>query len=143
MTSLSLPQRQVIESPLDAKLFFSGPAGTGKTSVGVERMRFLLAAGVPADTILMLTPQRTLQEPYLDLLYSSERTAGGEVTSATIPGEEGELFQVPLAVLDCAEDEKLGRFLSVDGTNGSHTDYLYERGTVVTTAGKVVRVDRS
>jgi hypothetical protein len=34
----------------------------------------------------MLTPQRTLQEPYLDLLYSPERSAGGEVTSATIGG---------------------------------------------------------
>ena len=34
----------------------------------------------------MLTPQRTMQEPYLDLLYSPERQAGGEVTSATIGG---------------------------------------------------------
>jgi hypothetical protein len=34
----------------------------------------------------MLTPQRTLQEPYLDLLYSPERSAGGEVTPATIGG---------------------------------------------------------
>src|SRR5688572_12260378 len=86
MPDLSLIQRQIIESPFDSKLFVSGPAGTGKTLVGVERMRFLLAAGVPADSILMLTPQRTLQEPYLDLLYSPERTAGGEVTSATIGG---------------------------------------------------------
>ena len=49
-------------------------------------MRYLLAQGVPADSILMLTPQRTMQEPYLDLLYSPERQAGGEVTSATIGG---------------------------------------------------------
>src|SRR4026208_974199 len=86
MPDLSPIQRQIIESPFDSKLFVSGPAGTGKTSAGVERMRFLLAAGVPADSILMLTPQRTLQEPYLDLLYSPERTAGGEVTSATMGG---------------------------------------------------------
>ncbi|NOH04897.1 MAG: hypothetical protein HND47_24475 [Chloroflexi bacterium] len=38
---------------------------------------------VPADSILLLTLQRTLQEPYLDLLESPERMAGGEVTSAT------------------------------------------------------------
>jgi hypothetical protein len=86
MTSLSLPQRQIIESPLALKLFVSGPAGTGKTTAGVERMRYLLAQGVPGESILMLTPQRSLQEPYLDLLYSPERSAGGEVTPATVGG---------------------------------------------------------
>jgi hypothetical protein len=86
MPTLNLPQRQIIESPLDLKLFVSGPAGTGKTTAGVERMRYLLAQGVPGESILMLTPQRTLQEPYLDLLYSPERSAGGEVTPATIGG---------------------------------------------------------
>ncbi|MDP1714217.1 MAG: UvrD-helicase domain-containing protein [Anaerolineales bacterium] len=86
MPTLNLLQRQIIESPLDLKLFVSGAAGTGKTTAGVERMRYLLAQGVPANSILMLTPQRTLQEPYLDLLYSPERHAGGEVTSATIGG---------------------------------------------------------
>jgi len=86
MTSFKLPQRQIIESPLDSKLFVSGPAGTGKTTAGVERMRYLLEQGVPGESILMLTPQRTLQEPYLDLLYSPERSAGGEVTPATVGG---------------------------------------------------------
>lgn len=86
MTSLTLPQRQIIESPLDLRLFVAGRAGTGKTTAGVERMRHLLAQGIPADSILMLTPQRTMQEPYLDLLYSPERGAGGEVTSATVGG---------------------------------------------------------
>jgi len=86
MPDLSPLQFQIIESPLDLKLFVSGPAGTGKTTAGVERLRYLLAQGVPGESILMLTPQRTLQEPYLDLLYSPERTAGGEVTSATMGG---------------------------------------------------------
>lgn len=85
-TNLSLPQLQIIESPLDRKLFVSGPAGSGKTTAGVERMRYLLARGVPGETILMLTPQRTLQEPYLDLLHSPERSAGGDATPATIGG---------------------------------------------------------
>jgi len=81
-----LIQHQIVESSLDSKLFVSGSAGTGKTAVGVERMRYLLAQGVPGEAILMLTPQRTLQEPYLDLLYSPERRAGGEITPATIGG---------------------------------------------------------
>lgn len=86
MPTFSLIQQRIIDSPLDSKLFVSGPAGTGKTTAGVERMRHLLAQGVPGESILMLTPQRTLQEPYLDLLYSPERRAGGEVTPATIGG---------------------------------------------------------
>jgi hypothetical protein len=86
MTPFSLLQQQIIESPLDKKIFLSGRAGSGKTTVGVERMRHLLAQGVPASEILMLTPQRTLQEPYIELLYSPERIAGGEVTAATIGG---------------------------------------------------------
>ncbi len=86
MTNLSLIQRQVIESPLNTRLFVSGSAGTGKTTTGIERLRYLLEQGVPADSILMLTPQRTMQEPYLELLFSPERHAGGEVTSATIGG---------------------------------------------------------
>lgn len=86
MPDLTPIQRQVAESPLDLKLFVSGPTGTGKTTAGVERMRYLLAQGVPADSILMLTPQRILQEPYLDLLYSPERSAGGDATSTTVGG---------------------------------------------------------
>jgi superfamily I DNA/RNA helicase len=84
--SLSLSQRQIIESPLDSKLFVSGPMGTGKTTAGVERMRYLLEQGVPGESILMLAAQRSVQEPYLDLMYSPERRAGGEVTSTTIGG---------------------------------------------------------
>jgi len=86
MPSLTIPQSQIVESPLDLKVFVSGPYGTGKTTAGVERMRYLLTQGAPADSILMLTPQRTMQEPFLDLLYSPERAAGGEVTSATMGG---------------------------------------------------------
>jgi len=86
MPDLSPLQLQIVESPLDARLFVSGRAGTGKTTAGVERLHHLLNKGVPADSILLLTPQRTIQEPYLDLLYSPQRGAGGEVTSATVGG---------------------------------------------------------
>ncbi|MBL8049912.1 MAG: hypothetical protein JNM46_01705 [Anaerolineales bacterium] len=86
MHEFNLIQERIIQSTLDLKLFVQGPAGAGKTTVGVERMRYLLSQGIAADSILMLTPQRTLQEPYLELLYTPERIAGGEVTSATIGG---------------------------------------------------------
>lgn len=86
MPSLNPTQQRIITSPLDSKLFAQGNAGVGKTTAGVERMRYLLSQGVSADSILMLTPQRTLQEPYLELLYQPERIAGGEATLATIGG---------------------------------------------------------
>jgi superfamily I DNA/RNA helicase len=86
LSMLSPLQQQIIEAPLNARVFVSGYAGAGKTTAAVERVRYLLAQGIPADEILLLTPQRTLQEPYLELLASPERGAGGEVTSATIGG---------------------------------------------------------
>src|SRR5215208_8416363 len=84
--SFSPAQRQIVESPLNSKNFASGPMGVGKTTAAVERMRYLLAQGVPGESILMLAAQRSVQEPYLDLLYSPERMAGGEVTSTTLGG---------------------------------------------------------
>lgn len=83
---LSPQQIAIIEAPLNARIYLSGPAGCGKTTAAVERMRALLHAGVPGESILMLTPQRTLQEPFLDLLYSPERGAGGDATPATLGG---------------------------------------------------------
>ncbi len=86
MVDLTTDQLQIIEAPPDTKLFLSGPAGTGKSTVGVERLKYLLANGVPGESILVLTPQRTLQEPYLEIIHSPETRAGGEVTPATVGG---------------------------------------------------------
>lgn len=83
---LSPLQRRVVKLPLNQKTFIHGAAGTGKTTAGVERIRFLLDQGVPADSILLLTPQRSLQEPYLELLFSPQRRAGGEAAPATLGG---------------------------------------------------------
>lgn len=86
MPPLNRIQRQIVDSPLSARLFVTGRAGAGKTSAGVERLNALLAQGVPGNSILLLTPQRSLQENYLTLLESPSRSAGGEVTSVTIGG---------------------------------------------------------
>ncbi len=86
MLELTAGQLAIIQSPIHGRTFLRGPASCGKTTCGVERLRFLLQEGIPGNSILMLTPQRTLQDPYLDLLASPERVAGGEVTSATVGG---------------------------------------------------------
>ena len=82
---LTPAQLDLAQAPLDSKIFLSGYAGTGKTSAAVERLRFLLGQGLRADSILLLTPQRTLHEPYLEGL-SLDSYAGGEVTPATLGG---------------------------------------------------------
>ncbi len=79
-------QRKIARVPLDAKVFLSGPTGCGKTTVGVKRMEFLLEQGIRADSLLILTPQRTLQETYLASLRGPGAAPGSEVTLATVGG---------------------------------------------------------
>jgi hypothetical protein len=47
MFPISSNQRNVIQSPVNQKIWLEGRAGTGKTTVGVERMLFLMASGIP------------------------------------------------------------------------------------------------
>jgi len=79
-------QRAILDQPTHAKIFLSGPAGCGKTTVGVERLRALLSADLPADSILILTPQRALQAPYEALLHDPSVGPGEQFTLATVGG---------------------------------------------------------
>lgn len=79
-------QSRIASLPLDAKSFLSGPAGTGKTTAGVRRLEFLLESGIDGSQILVLTPQRSLQLPYLDVIRSPHRPPGGEIATATLGG---------------------------------------------------------
>lgn len=79
-------QIALLQSPLNARIFLAGPAGSGKTTAAKERLRVMLESGIPGGSILLLTPQRTLQEPYLHLLTQPERQAGSEVTAVTFGG---------------------------------------------------------
>ncbi len=75
-----------MNKPLKEQIFLSGPAGCGKTTVGVERLRSLLDQDFDASSILVLTPQRTLQEPYESLLHDPKGKPGGQASLATIGG---------------------------------------------------------
>ncbi len=79
-------QHAVVDAPLEAKLFLAGPAGCGKTTAATARLVRLLADGLSADSILVLTPQRTLQAPYEAALRDPKLGAGGQVTLATVGG---------------------------------------------------------
>jgi hypothetical protein len=88
MTSLTLSDHQLalIERPIESKIFLEGPACTGKTTAGVGRLLHLLDSGVPADSILVIVPQRTLATPYYEALRLPQRAAGGQVTLLTVGG---------------------------------------------------------
>ncbi|GER79286.1 MAG: hypothetical protein RBS45_12465 [Anaerolineales bacterium] len=78
-------QRAIAELPLDAKIFLRGRAGAGKTTAAVERSLRLLTSGLPAESVLILTPQRTLQTPYEEAILAAG-LSGGQVTFATLGG---------------------------------------------------------
>ncbi len=84
--NLTEAQLNIVDAPFDRKTFLSGPAGCGKTTVGVERLRTLLASGMPGNSILILTPQRTLQSPYETALQGPNIRPGGQVALATVGG---------------------------------------------------------
>ena len=83
---VSSTQRQVIQLPSTAKIFLEGPAGAGKTTVGIERMLHLMSTGIPGSSILVLVPQRTLGAPFLEALNTPGVVAGGMVNIVTISG---------------------------------------------------------
>ncbi len=84
--TLSPQQLAVAQASLSCRLFLEGVAGTGKTTAGVARMHYLLKSEIPADRLLVLTPQRTLAQPYYDALRSPDTPGGGVVTVTTIGG---------------------------------------------------------
>jgi hypothetical protein len=69
-----------------AKIFLSGPAGSGKTTLAVERLRWLIRRGMPATTILVLVPQRTLATPYYAALRDPALGPAGTVDIITLDG---------------------------------------------------------
>ncbi len=66
--------------------FLTGPAGSGKTTYGVERLRDWLTGDIPANQILVLVPQQTLARPYRDLLRQAGLPGAGTVDVLTMSG---------------------------------------------------------
>lgn len=80
-------QRSLIRTQAKTKntIFLEGPAGTGKTTVAVERMVYLLEKEVTdAGSMLVLVPQRTLALPYFEALRRSDLPAGGQPQIMTL-----------------------------------------------------------
>jgi len=86
MFPLTSQQIIVRDAPLSSHIYISGPPGSGKTTAGVERMLSLIRQGVYADSILILTPQRTLASPYSNSLLQNSLLPGGQVSLLTVGG---------------------------------------------------------
>lgn len=89
MTGLKVTkqQRSLIKTKSTTKntVFLEGPAGTGKTTVCVERILNLLQTGqAAADELLILVPQRTLAAPYYDMLYNRDFPNGSQPRIMTL-----------------------------------------------------------
>ena len=115
---LTKKQEEIVASPLDAKIFLSGAAGNGKTTVGVRRLRHLIDAGIPAHSILVLVPQKRLALPYLAEIRNPRRRAGAEVTVATLGSLSHQIVNLfwPLIAEQLSQHEPFRRptFLSAE-----------------------------
>lgn len=81
-------QQSIAEAPYDdnATVWLEGPAGAGKTTAGVARTLRLLRNRVPAGQIMIVVPQRTLGQPYLDAVRDSDATGDVLLNVATLGG---------------------------------------------------------
>ena len=87
-------QKALIDQPPARKLWLEGPAGSGKTTAAIQRLLKLVDAGVPADSILIFVPQRSLAEPYIRALREEARQPGGQVTVHTIGSLSRQLVEM-------------------------------------------------
>ncbi len=81
---LTPEQSAIAAAPPDTKIWLEGIAGSGKTSAGVGRLLRLLELGIPAESILIYVPQRSLAQPYLQALRQHSGYSGGQVAVQTI-----------------------------------------------------------
>lgn len=115
---LNSAQRELIDLPVESKIFLEGPAGSGKTTAAVNRLLYLMAEGVAASSILIFVPQRTLAEPYQQALEYPGVLNGGLPTVLTPGGLAQRMVDLfwPLVgqAAGFAHPEKLPIFLTLE-----------------------------
>ncbi len=109
---------QLAVATAEGRRFLTGPAGAGKTTAAVARLRHLLMEGVPGHEILVLLPQRTLAQPYVEALRDRRLPPGGEVSLLTMGGLARRMVDLfwPLVAEEAgfAHPEAPPRFLTME-----------------------------
>ena len=101
---LNKTQKDIVLAPINSKIFIEGPFGSGKTTTGVARLNFLIQNGIPAQSILVFIPQRTLAKPFIQYTHSQSFPPGGFPTIITFSG----LAQRTIALFWPIVAEKIG-----------------------------------
>jgi hypothetical protein len=88
LEALTPEQKSVALAPVDdpRTTFLEGPAGHGKTTTAVQRLLYLLSVGVPASSMLVWVPQRSLARPFNEALRQPDTPAGTQVQVLSIDG---------------------------------------------------------
>lgn len=115
---LTPDQIEALVLPPETRTFLEGPAGAGKTTVGVAWLLRLLEEGIPGGEVLLLVPQRTLAQPYYDALLRPQTPAGDQVSVVTIGGLARRMVELfwPLAAAEAgfAHPDHLPTFLTIE-----------------------------
>lgn len=73
-----------IDLNVTPRVWISGPAGSGKTSAAAACLAGWLRNGVPGERILVLTPQRSLSDPYRRAILAADLPTGSQVDVLTV-----------------------------------------------------------
>ncbi|MFW5748458.1 MAG: hypothetical protein ACOCYT_02460 [Chloroflexota bacterium] len=112
---LTREQKAIGQGKAGPTVFLSGPAGTGKTTAGVERLRHLLGQGVDPGRILVMVPQRTLAQPYYAVANSARTGQANVLTLGGVARRAVDLFWPLIASeMGFANPEQRPTFLSLE-----------------------------
>lgn len=92
--TLSFDQRALISAPINQHILVHGPAGAGKTTAAVHRLRRLVESGIPGGSILILTPQRALASPYYLEINRLSFPSGSQPEILTLGGLSQRLIRL-------------------------------------------------
>lgn len=85
---LTPEQKAIVLAPVGQPrtVFLHGPAGCGKTTTAVARLRYLLDIGVRGSQIVVWVPQRSLGRPYVTAVRSVTAPNGTPVDVLSLDG---------------------------------------------------------
>lgn len=121
--------------PNPRTMLVEGPFGAGKTTFAVETLFTWLEAGIPAEKILVMVPQRTLAERYYQALRDTTRGPLGDVQVRTLNGLAKDTVNLywPLVAEEAGfnQPDRPPRFLTIETAQYAMAEFVqeaFERG---------------